>query len=243
MIPIGDYAGERRTFPFVTYALIAINVLVFLYQVSLPERQLEVLVFRWATIPREITRGIDADPTLPSNLPIYTTLLTAIFMHGSWLHLGGNMLSLWVFGDNVENAFGHVKYLVFYLICGVAASLAQILVNVDSGIPTLGASGAIAGLMGAYLVMFPGATIRTLLILGFFITVAYLPALLVVGLWFVLQVFSGIGDLGVRTQQTGGGVAYWAHIGGAVAGALLVFLFRRRDYRSAGPRSYGGYGD
>ncbi len=242
MIPIGDYAGERRTFPYVNYALIAINVLVFLYQVSLPVPELNTLIVRWATVPREVTQGVDAPPALPSGLPIYTTLLTAIFMHGSWLHLGGNMLSLWVFGDNVENAFGHVKYLVFYLLCGVAASLAQILINVNSEIPTLGASGAIAGVMGAYLIMFPGATVRTLIFVFFFVTVTYVPALVFIGFWLVTQFFFGIGDLGVRTQQTGG-VAYWAHIGGAVAGILLVFFFRRRDYRSAAPRSYGGYGD
>lgn len=240
MIPIGDYAGERRSIPFVTYALIAINVAVFLYQVALPEAQLERFVMQWATVPREIVQGVDAQPTV-APLPIYVTLLTAIFLHGGWLHLGGNMLYLWVFGDNVENAFGHVKYLLFYLLCGVGASAAQIAIDTGSTIPTVGASGAIAGVMGAYLVMFPGATVRTLIVF-FFITVTYLPALVVIGLWFVLQLFNGVSALGVQTEQTGG-VAFWAHIGGLIVGALLTFLFRRSDYRTAAPRTYGGYGD
>ena len=240
MIPIGDYAGERRTFPLVTYALITINVLVFFYQVSLPEIRLETFIRQWAAVPREISQGTDLEPTI--GYPIYVTLLTSIFMHGGWLHLGGNMLYLWVFGDNVENAFGQVRFLLFYLLCGAAATFAQIAIDPTSPIPTVGASGAIAGVMGAYLIMFPGATVRTLLILGFFITVTYLPALLVIGIWFVLQIFSGIGSLDVATQQTGG-VAYWAHIGGLVAGVVLAFVFRRPDYRLASPRTYGGYGD
>lgn len=239
MLPIGDYAGERRNFPFVNYALIAINIAVFLFQISMPESRLEVFIFRWGAVPREIATGTDLEPTI--GLPIYVTLLTSIFMHGGWLHLGGNMLYLWVFGDNVENAFGPVKYLLFYLVCGVAASLTQIAINTGSAVPTVGASGAIAGVMGAYLVMFPGATVRTLITLGFFFTVTYLPAILVIGVWFALQLISGVGSLGVRTQQTGG-VAFWAHIGGLVAGALLAFVFRRRDYRSAGPTAYHGYG-
>ncbi len=239
MLPIGDYAGHRRSYPFVTYALIAVNVLVFLYQVSLPEPRLEQFIFQWGTVPREITSGVDAPPTIGG--PIYLTLLSAAFLHGGWLHLGGNMLYLWVFGDNVEDAMGHLRYLLFYLICGVAAGLAQIVINTTSSIPLVGASGAIAGVMGAYLVMFPGATIRTVVILVFFITVTYLPAILVIGIWFLMQLYSGVGSLGVRTAQ--GGVAFWAHVGGFVAGMLLAFLFRRRDYRASAPRMYRGYGD
>ena len=239
MLPIGDYAGHRRSFPFVTYALIAVNVLVFVYQLSLPQAQLERFVFQWGTVPREIISGVDAPPTIDA--PIYLTLLTAMFMHGSWLHLGGNMLYLWVFGDNVEDAFGHLKYLLFYLLCGVAAAGTQIAISTDSTIPLVGASGAIAGVMGAYLVMFPGATVRTVVVLIFFITVTYLPAILVIGIWFLMQLYSGIGSLGVPTMQ--GGVAFWAHIGGFVAGMALAFFFRRRDYRASAPRMYRGYGD
>ncbi len=239
MIPIGDYAGERRGFPFVTYALIAVNVLVFLYQFSLPQGQIERFIMQWGAVPREITQGTDLEPLIA--LPIWVTLFTSVFMHGGLLHLGGNMLYLWVFGDNVESAFGHLKFLIFYLICGIGAALAQIALNVNSTIPMVGASGAIAGVMGAYLVMFPGATVRTLIWLGFFVTFVYLPAILVIGVWFLLQLVEGIGTLGVRTQETGG-TAFWAHIGGLVVGALLVFLFRRRDYRTATPRTFGGYG-
>jgi membrane associated rhomboid family serine protease len=239
MLPIGDYAGQRRSFPYVNYALIAINVVAFLYEVTMPEQRLERFIMQWGTVPREITSGVDADPRI--GLPIYVTLLTSMFLHASWLHLGGNMLYLWVFGDNVEDAFGHFKYLIFYLLCGVAASLAQIAFNLDSTIPSLGASGAIAGVMGAYLVMFPGATVRTLVILVVFVTVTYLPAILVIGVWFLLQLVQGIGSLGVRTEQTGG-VAVWAHVGGLIAGAVLALIFRRPDYRAAAPTMYRGYG-
>jgi membrane associated rhomboid family serine protease len=239
MIPIGDYAGERRSFPFVNIVLIAINVIVFLYQVSLPADRLDQFFLQWGAIPREITSGTDAPPTI--GLPIYATLFSSIFMHGGWLHLGGNMLYLWVFGDNVENAFGSARYLLFYLICGIGATFAQIAINTGSAIPTVGASGAIAGVMGAYLVMFPGATVRTVVFIFFFFTITYLPALLVIGLWFVLQLVSGITSLGAPMRDTGG-VAFFAHIGGLVVGALLTFLFRRRDYQRAAPTSIRGYG-
>ncbi len=240
MIPIGDYAGARPRFPIVNIALILINIAVFIYELSLGGgARLQEFFFTWGAIPREVTRGTDLAPTI--QLPIYVTLLTSIFMHGGWLHLGGNMLYLWVFGDNVEDGMGHLKYLLFYLICGVAAGLAQIAINPNSTIPLVGASGAIAGVMGAYLVMFPGATIRTVVILVFFITVTYLPAILVIGVWFLIQLYSGVGSLGVRTAQ--GGVAFWAHVGGFVAGMLLSFLFRRRGYRASAPRMYQGYGN
>ncbi|MGN6360978.1 MAG: rhomboid family intramembrane serine protease [Thermomicrobiales bacterium] len=232
MLPIGDYAGQRRSFPIVNYGLIAANVLVFLYQLTLPARQLDIFVASWGAVPFEITHGVDRAPTI--GLPIYVTLLTAMFIHGGWAHLLFNMLYLWIFGDNVENAFGSVKYLVFYLVCGIAASLAQIAISADSLVPTIGASGAIAGVMGAYLVMFPRATIRTLVFLGFFVTIVYLPAVLVIGIWFVLQLISGVGALGARAQDSGG-VAFWAHIGGLVTGAILALLLRRRDYQAAAP--------
>lgn len=237
MLPIGDYAGQRRSFPIVNYGLIAANVLVFLYQLTLPARQLDIFVASWGAVPFEITHGVDRAPTI--GLPIYVTLLTAMFIHGGWAHLLFNMLYLWIFGDNVENAFGSFKYLIFYLFCGIAASLAQIAISADSLVPTIGASGAIAGVMGAYLVMFPRARVRTLVILVIFITIVYLPAILVIGIWFLLQLSSGIGSLGVQTQQTGG-VAVWAHVGGLVAGALLSFLFRRSSYHEAAPSMYGG---
>jgi membrane associated rhomboid family serine protease len=235
MIPIGDYAGERPRFPYVNYALIAINVIVFVVELSKPD----TFISQWGAVPREIVQGTDLPPTI--GLPIYVTLLTSVFLHAGWLHLGGNMLYLWIFGDNVENAFGPVKYLLFYLFCGVAANLAQIAVSTDSLIPSVGASGAIAGVMGAYLVMFPGATVRTIIFLGFFFTITYLPALLVIGVWFLLQLVNGVAALGPQTQQEGG-TAFWAHIGGLVVGALLAFLFRGRNYHTATPTVYRGYG-
>lgn len=238
MIPIGDYAGERRHFPYVNYALIAINVLAFIYEIMQPEAQLFRFIMQWGVVPKEIVTGTDLPPTI--GVPIYLTLLTSIFLHGSWLHLGGNMLYLWVFGDNVENAFGPVRYLLFYLVCGVAATAAQIAINPASTIPTVGASGAIAGVMGAYLVMFPGATVRTLIFLFVFVTVVYLPAILVIGVWFLLQLVNGVTSLGAPMQE--GGVAFFAHIGGLIAGALLALILRRRDYGRASPTMIHGYG-
>lgn len=238
MIPIGDYAGERRHFPYVNYALIVVNVLAFLYEVMQPDAQLNRFIAQWGAVPREIVTGTDLLPTI--GVPVYVTLLTSIFLHGGWLHLGGNMLYLWVFGDNVENAFGPVKYLLFYLVCGVAATAAQIAIDPSSTIPTVGASGAIAGVMGAYLVMFPGATVRTVIILVVFVTVVYLPAILVIGVWFLLQLVNGVTSLGAPAQQ-GGGVAFFAHIGGLIAGALLALLLRRRDYGRASPTMIKGY--
>ncbi len=239
MIPIGDYAGERRNFPIVNYALIAINVVAFIYELSLPGAALDEFFLRWGAIPSAIVGG-DGVAALPNGLPIYVTLLTSIFLHGGWLHLGGNMLYLWVFGDNVENAFGRVRYLLFYLICGLGGTLAQIAINPASTIPTIGASGAIAGVMGAYLIMFPGAQVRTLIFIIFFVTITYLPAAIVIGLWFLTQLFSGVTSLGPDAQQ-GGGVAFFAHIGGLIVGALLALLLRRRDYRSYAPSELGGY--
>jgi membrane associated rhomboid family serine protease len=180
MIPIGDYAGERRTFPIVNIALIAINVVAFIYELTQPGARLDEFFLRWGAVPGELVGGTDLVPT--TGLPIYVTLLTSIFLHGGWLHLGGNMLYLWVFGDNVENAFGHLRYLLFYLACGLGGTLAQIAIGPGSTIPTIGASGAIAGVMGAYLIMFPGAQVRTVVFIVVFFTVTYLPAAIVIGL-------------------------------------------------------------
>jgi len=238
MIPIGDYAGERRNFPVVNYALIALNVVAFLYELTLPGAQLDEFFLRWGAIPSAIVGGTAASPA--TGLPVYVTLLTSIFLHGGWLHLGGNMLYLWVFGDNVENAFGRVRYLLFYLICGLGGTLAQIAIGPTSTIPTIGASGAIAGVMGAYLIMFPGAQVRTLIFIVFFVTITYLPAVIVIGIWFLTQLFSGFTSLGAPAQQ-GGGVAFFAHIGGLLVGALLALILRRRDYRAYAPSELGGY--
>jgi membrane associated rhomboid family serine protease len=222
--PIGDDNTQRRIIPFVNYTLIAINVLVYLYQIGNDE-----FTLGYSVVPAEITQGRDITgpvrgvPDLrlaDSPSPIYLTLLSAMFMHGGLLHLGGNMLYLWIFGDNVEDRLGHLKYLIFYLLCGVLASGTHIFFGPNSQIPSLGASGAIAGVLGAYLVLFPRQGVRVFQ----FGMVAEVPALIVIGLWGLLQFISGFGSLG--TGGASGGVAFMAHVGGFVAGILLVFLFR-----------------
>ena len=206
MLPIGDDNSRRKTFPFVTYALIALNVVFFLIELSGGD----ALIMKWAFVPSRF---------LANPLSDFLTLFTAMFMHAGWVHLGGNMLYLWIFGDNVEDRFGHIKFLLFYLICGLVATFAQLLFSIGSDVPNLGASGAIAGVLAAYIVLFPQGRIRVL----FGTQVVQMSALIVIGLWIVLQFFSGIGS--ITTADTGG-VAYMAHIGGFAAGLLLTFLFR-----------------
>jgi len=217
MFPIGDDDSAERTVPIVTYALIALNVLVFFLELSGGEPFIE----RWSVVPRRLTQNPGGD---------FITVFTSMFMHGGWLHLAGNMLYLWIFGDNVEDRFGHAKFALFYLICGIAATFAQVAVSSGSNIPNLGASGAIAGVLGAYLIMFPRGQVRVLMGRG----VVPLPALAVIGMWIVLQFINGIGSI-TQSAETGG-VAYMAHIGGFVAGLILTFLFGGR--RSAVPASY-----
>jgi len=174
-------------------------------------------------------RGVPAIPQMPGPSPIWLTLFTAMFMHGGFAHILGNMLYLWIFGDNIEDNFGHLKFLIFYLACGLAAAFAQIALNPDSVIPTLGASGAIAGVLGAYIVMFPHNRVRALLPLGIIWTTVEVPALVMLGLWIVLQIFSQYTS---SFQHSEGGVAYMAHIGGFVSGLLLSFVLRTRSRRS-----------
>ncbi|MFA5900792.1 MAG: rhomboid family intramembrane serine protease [Hyphomicrobium sp.] len=213
MFPLGDDNSMRRTTPFVTYTLIAINVAVFLLQLQNGDE----FIRQWAFVPARFA----ADPSGD-----FVTLFTAMFMHGSWLHLGGNMLYLWIFGDNVEDNFGHAKYLFFYLLAGLAATFAQYFLNPTSSIPNLGASGAIAGVLGAYLLMFPKGRVNVLMRGG----VVAVPAILVLGLWFGLQLFSSVGSIANSGEgQDVGGVAFMAHVGGFVAGFLMAFLFRGSD--------------
>ena len=212
MFPLGDDDTGRRTVPFVTYALIAINVAVFLLELQNGDAFIE----QWAFVPARF----GADPT--GNL---STLFTAMFMHGSWMHLGGNMLYLWIFGDNVEDNFGHAKYLFFYLLAGLAATFAQYFIMPSSNVPNLGASGAIAGVLGAYLLMFPQGRVNVLMRGG----VVAVPAIMVLGLWFVLQLFSSVGSIANSGSGDVGGVAFMAHVGGFVAGFLMAFLFRNNN--------------
>jgi len=209
MFPIGDDDSAERTVPIVTYALIALNVLVFFLELSGGEPFIE----RWSVVPRRLTQNPGGD---------FITVFTSMFMHGGWLHLAGNMLYLWIFGDNVEDRFGHAKFALFYLICGIAATFAQVAVSSGSNIPNLGASGAIAGVLGAYLIMFPRGQVRVLMGRG----VVPMPALVVIGMWIVLQFINGVGSI-TQSAETGG-VAYMAHIGGFVAGLALTFLFGGR---------------
>ena len=209
MFPIGDDDSSRRTAPLVTYALVALNVLFFFVELSGGDAFVET----WAFIPRRFMANPAAD---------FPTLFTSMFMHGGWLHLGGNMLYLWIFGDNVEDRFGHLPFTIFYLLCGLAATFAQLMFSLGSRVPNLGASGAIAGVLGAYILLFPQGRVRVLQ--G--AQVVQMPALMVIGFWIVLQFFSGIGSI-ANTADTGG-VAYMAHIGGFLAGLALTFLFRGR---------------
>lgn len=216
MIPIGDTDVRGAHFPIVTVALIAINVVVFLYQVTLSLPALESFYMQYAVVPTEIMQG-DA---------LYT-LLTAMFLHGGWLHLISNMLFLWVFGDNIEAVLGRAMYLGFYLAGGLFASAAHILLNPNSSIPSLGASGAIAAVLGAYILIFPRARVKLLVFLGVFARVTRVAAVFFLGVWIVIQIFSGIADLGATTAQTGG-TAFWAHIGGFIFGVIVGLLLRGR---------------
>jgi len=235
MIPVSDSVRSRRV-PYVNVAIIIINFAVFLYEVYLSHdvirgnvTELDNLIQQWGNIPACTFRDLGADVSLngqgraicaQQDQPLLT-VFTAMFMHGGWLHIGGNMLFLWIFGDNVEDAMGHARYAIFYLLCGIVASLAQGLMDVNGLTPSIGASGAIAGIMGAYIVLYPRAVVSVIaLIIPIPIPA---PAFLVIGLWLLIQVFNGWASLGVHTAS--GGVAYFAHIGGFIAGAALVSLF------------------
>jgi len=213
MFPVGDTEVRGAGPGVVTIGLIVVNVVVFLYEVMLGQSGLEQFIYNFGMIPAQVMQGEGLG-----------TLLTSMFLHGGWLHLIGNMLFLWVFGDNIEAVLGHIGYLVFYLAGGLAASAAHILFSMDSAVPSVGASGAIAAVMGAYVVMFPNSQVK-LLVLGRGAGMTRVTALVFLGIWAVMQLFSGLASLGVETAQTGG-VAFWAHIGGFVFGLVVGFLFR-----------------
>lgn len=232
MIPLHDDIPSSRV-PFVNYALILINVLVFLHELSLGPG-IDTFFREWAVVPRELTAAWPQLQRGVVELDAWRTVLTAMFLHGGWLHLVGNMLSLWIFGDNVEGRLGHVGYLFFYLLAGVFATVLQVAVNPASTIPSLGASGAIAGVLGFYLILFPDARVLTLVPLGFFLTTVRISALIYLLLWFGMQAIQGIAAL-APSQADVGGVAWWAHIGGFVFGLLvgvLTRMSRRRPPRN-----------
>ncbi len=221
MVPLRDN-NPTQTTAYVTYALIALNVVIFFYEISLAPPQLNAFLQEWAVVPRELTASFTGSAP-PGE---WITLFTSQFLHAGFLHLGGNMLFLWIFGNNVEDKLGHVRFILFYLLCGALAALAQWFFAQQSPIPSLGASGAIAGVMGAYILRFPRAEVLTLLPLGIIITTVRVPAVLFLGFWFVQQAFNGAVSLNVQTDVgMNGGVAYWAHAGGFVFGAVLGPLF------------------
>jgi membrane associated rhomboid family serine protease len=219
MFPIGDENVRTPGVPWVTWLLIALNGAAFLYELSLGQGQLDQFFSTYAVVPAQIVDG--------ENL---VALVTSMFLHGGWAHILGNMVFLAVFGDNVEAVLGKLPYLLFYLLGGIAASAAHVLVNTSSTLPSLGASGAVAAVLGAYVVMFPRARVRVLIFLGVFATVGRVTAFLFLGVWFLMQLLSGVASIGPATAQTAG-VAYWAHIGGFVVGLFTGFVFRGRARR------------
>jgi membrane associated rhomboid family serine protease len=209
VIPLRDVI-KTRTFPLVTIALIVLNAVAFLFELSIPDSGMRAFLQVFALVPADFS---------------WPTLFTSMFLHGGWLHFLGNMLYLWIFGDNVEERLGHFVFLIFYFVCGAAAGLAHAFMNPASVLPTMGASGAIAGVMGAYFVLYPQSRILTLIFFGFFYRVVEVPALVLLGLWFVMQFVSGA----VSRSAEAGGVAFWAHVAGFVAGIVWVLIFRNRQ--------------
>ena len=214
MFPLYDENPTRIT-PYFTYGLIGMNVLVFFHEISLSDLQLEQFFQLYAVIPQELTINLSGE---------WTTLFTSQFLHGGWWHLISNMIYLWVFGNNIEDRLGHFKYLLFYLICGAIAALCQWFIGMYSTIPSLGASGAISGVLGAYLIWFPQARITTLVFLGFFVTTINIPALVIIGIFFVQNLISGFASLQAAAKMSveTGGVAYWAHLGGFIVGSIFA---------------------
>ena len=237
MIPLND-DNPTETTPLVTIALIAACVLVFLYEVSLPPQVGELFVYQYGAIPAVVLGHRTALPAEVTVLPGYVSLLTSMFLHGGWMHLIGNMLYLWIFGNNIEDAMGHVRFVAFYVTCGLIAALSHAVTDPSSAIPMVGASGAISGVLGAYLLLFPRAQVLVLIPLGVFTRLMYIPAGFVLGLWFVMQLLSG----GMSLGREGGGVAFFAHVGGFVAGMALIGIFKRPDVRFFAPRRHQSWG-
>lgn len=225
MVPLKDYNPTQRT-AYVTYGLIVLNVLIFLYELSLPAQGLTHFFQAWAVVPMEFSTSLTTGLSTVS-AEEWLTLFTSQFLHGGFLHLAGNMLYLWIFGNNVEDQMGHGRFLGFYLLCGLLANLVQWFFAMDSGIPSLGASGAIAGVMGAYIFRFPEVRILTLVPIGPFPLPLQIPAIFYLGLWFLQQAFYGVASLEAPSMigMEAGGIAYWAHAGGFLIGALLGPLF------------------
>jgi membrane associated rhomboid family serine protease len=236
VIPLADVNARSRGTPYVNIGLIVINTIVFVYTLFLNDFDQQLFFFKYGLIPRELTAGInftDIETTfgerlnIDSHMPAWGTVFTSMFIHGGVLHCLGNMVFLWVFGDNVEDRLGHVKYLVFYLLAGIAAMWTQVAINMDSEVPNIGASGAIAGVLGAYLLLYPFHQVRTAVVF-LFIVIVRMPAIYLLGFWIILQLFSGVGSLDPAIES---GVAYWAHIGGFAAGVLAIAVLKLAFWR------------
>ncbi len=233
MIPLSDPDLTRRSWPYVTIAIIAVNAVVFVYEFFLDPVQQAVFFYRWGLIPAELQTGTEfhqlvagsSTYDITSPVPPWGTVFSSMFIHGGFLHLIGNMLYLWVFGDNIEDRFGHLKFLLFFLAAGVAAAWTQVLLSLGSETPMIGASGAVAGVLGTYIWFYPKSRIRTLTTFPFF-TVIQVPAVVLLGFWFVLQFFSGVGSLGSGSAFSEG-VAYWAHVGGFAAGLVVAIVYAK----------------
>ena len=229
MIPLHDDNPTEIT-PVVTIAFIAACVLVFFYQVSLPPKPGELFVYQYGAIPAAVFGHAQLPAELVA-LPALGTLLSSMFLHGGWMHLIGNMLYLWIFGNNIEDVMGHVKFVIFYVTCGVLAALSHAMIDPNSTVPMVGASGAISGILGSYILLYPRARVMVLVPLGFFMHTLYVPAGIVLGLWFLMQLLSG----GMSLGHEGGGVAFFAHIGGFVAGLVLIGLFKHPHVKFFNP--------
>ncbi len=236
MIPLHD-DNPTEINPLVTIALIVLCSLVFLYEVSLPERVGEAFVFQYGAIPAAIFGHEAGLPDDAVAVPFTLTLLTSMFLHGGWMHLIGNMLYLWIFGNNIEDVMGHVKFVIFYVACGLIAAMSHAITDPTSAVPMVGASGAISGVLGAYLLLFPRAQVMVLIPLGILTRTMYVPAGFVLGFWFVLQLLSG----GMSLGQGGGGVAFFAHIGGFIAGMALIGLFKDPHVKFFAPARHRGW--
>ena len=229
MIPLRD-DNPTNTTPFVTIGLVVACTLVFFYEITLGPQGGERFVYRYGAIPAVIF-GLESLPRKVMAMPPYITLITSMFLHGGLMHLIGNMLYLWIFGNNIEDAMGHVRFILFYLVCGVIAAMSHAAFDPDSVVPMIGASGAISGVLGAYLLLFPRAHVMVLIPLGFFFTRMNIPAGFVLGFWFIFQILSGAAKVG----GAGGGVAWFAHVGGFVAGMVLIGFFKHRSVRFFNP--------
>jgi membrane associated rhomboid family serine protease len=229
MIPISD-DNPTNTVPFLTVGLVVACVLVFIYEITLGPQAGERFVYQFGAIPAAIF-GIEPLPVGAINLPPYVTLFTSMFLHGGLMHLIGNMLYLWIFGNNIEDSMGHARFILFYLTCGVIAAMSHAVFDPASVVPMIGASGAISGVLGAYLLLYPRAHVTVLIPLGFFLSRMEIPAGFVLGFWFIFQILSGAASVG----SAGGGVAWFAHIGGFVAGMALIGFFKHRSVRFFNP--------